>query len=279
VRVDIGGVRLFVDVIGPHFASERDEMRERPVLLVLHGGPGADHSGCRPYFDRFSDTHCVVYYDQRGHGRSDERDDPSGWTLDTWADDVWRLCDALGVDHPVLLGISFGGVVAAHAAGRQPDRAAKLVLVSRFARRDDEAMLRAFERRGGARAREVAARFWTSADESKLAEYGEVCLPLYLRHPPANAGPSRSMGNIAVMFHFVAHVRPDLDVMPSVAAINCPAMVLVGEDDPVCPPAMSDAIVATLPADLVRFECLADGGHGTQFDQPEATEAVLRSFL
>jgi len=254
-------------------------MRERPVLLVLHGGPGTDHSGCRPYFDRFRDTHCVVYFDQRGHGRSDERGDPSGWTLDTWADDVWRLCDALGIDNPILLGISFGGVVAVHAAGRQPSRASKLVLMSTFAKTDDETMLRAFERRGGARAREVAARFWGAADDTSLAEYGEVCLPLYMRHPPAGAGPSRSRGNVAVMFQFVAQVRPSLDVLASVAAIRCPTMVLVGEDDPVCPPAMSEAIVAALPPGLARYECLGDCGHGTQFDQPDATEALLRSFL
>ena len=59
MRVEIGdGVRLFVDVASSHFAADSDEMRERPVLLVMHGGPGVgDHSLGRPYFDRFADTH------------------------------------------------------------------------------------------------------------------------------------------------------------------------------------------------------------------------------
>ena len=65
----------------------------------------------------------------------------------------------------------------------------------------------------------------------------------------------------------------------SVAAIECPTLVLVGEDDPVCPPEMSELIVSLLPEDRVRFARFDRCGHGTYRDQPERTEAVLREFL
>ena len=280
VRVDVGGLRLFVDVVGSHLAPDLDEMRERPVLLVLHGGPGVDHSSGRPYFDRFSDTHCVVYFDHRGNGRSDQRDDTSGWDLDTWADDVSRLCDALELRSPALLGISFGGFVAAHAAGRHPDLASKLVLMSTFARRDEQVMLNAFERLGGTQAREAARRFWTTPSNETIAEYGALCLPLYTRRASiVTPGPNRTQSNVPVMMHFAAHVRPSMDLTESLAAVRCPTLVLVGEDDPICPPALSEAIVASLPAGVAQLEVLADCGHGTHFDQPDTTEALLRAFL
>ena len=77
MRVDVGGgVRLFFDVVGSSLEPTDEEMVARPTLLLLHGGPGFDHSSFRPYFDQFADTHQVVYLDHRGQGRSDARRRP-----------------------------------------------------------------------------------------------------------------------------------------------------------------------------------------------------------
>ena len=102
----------FVDVVGAGLDPTPAAMVAKPTLLLLHGGPGFDHSGFRPFFDRFADTHQVVLYDHRGNGRSDGWDNPSNWNLDRWADDVVALCEALGIERPVVLGQSFGGFVA-----------------------------------------------------------------------------------------------------------------------------------------------------------------------
>ena len=81
MRVDIGdGVRLFVDIVGAGLEPTPDAMVTKPTLMLLHGGPGFDHSSFRPYFDRFADTHQVVYFDHRGQGRSDRRGDPRAGT-------------------------------------------------------------------------------------------------------------------------------------------------------------------------------------------------------
>src|SRR6478736_9281281 len=139
MRVDIGdGTRLFFDVVGSGLEPTPDALTGKPTLILLHGGPGFDHSGFRPYFDRFADTHQVVYLDQRGQGRSDGHDDHASWTFDVWADDVVRVCDALGIESPVVLGNSFGGFVAMHYAARHPDHPSRLVLASTQARRHRE---------------------------------------------------------------------------------------------------------------------------------------------
>jgi len=81
--VNVNGARLFFDTVGPHLAIDGARMVERPALVVMHGGPGFDHALMRPYFDRFADTHQVIYIDHRGNGRSGG--EPDTWTLTQWA--------------------------------------------------------------------------------------------------------------------------------------------------------------------------------------------------
>jgi pimeloyl-ACP methyl ester carboxylesterase len=117
--VQVNGVRLYVDVENPGLIPDGNRMREKPTLLLLHGGPGFDHSGFKPAFSALSDVAQIVYYDHRGNGRSIGTD-PASWNLPQWGDDVKGLCDALGIVKPIVCGLSFGGFVAqAYATGIQ----------------------------------------------------------------------------------------------------------------------------------------------------------------
>ncbi|MBL8335086.1 MAG: alpha/beta hydrolase, partial [Rubrivivax sp.] len=74
MRIEVQpGVRLFVDIDGSGLVPDGERMRERPTLILLHGGPGFDHSSFKPLFGRLTDVAQVVYVDHRGHGRSDRR--------------------------------------------------------------------------------------------------------------------------------------------------------------------------------------------------------------
>lgn len=278
MRVDIGGgVRLFFDVAGSHLAATDEVLTEKPTLLVLHGGPGGDHSSFRPWFDRFADTHHVVYLDHRGNGRSDGRHDPTGWDLDTWADDVVRFCDALELRDPVVCGTSFGGFVAMRYAARHPEHPSKLVLVSTMAHPKRQVTAGLFEELGGARAREVYERLYGGEPTTPelWAEYAEVCLPLYNRRP-SPFGPRRSWQNTRVLTHFNAEFF-EMDLRPGLADVRCPTLVLCGRDDPMTPVVASEEIASLVPG--ARLVVLDECGHGTYRDQPEATEAELRAFL
>src|SRR5215469_1068058 len=156
--VDVNGARLFFDTVGSKFAADGERMVERPTLIVMHGGPGLDHSTLRPYFDRFADTHQVVYIDHRGNGRSSG--EPDTWTLAQWGDDVKALCDALGFEKPAVYGNSFGGMVAMSYAARHPAHPAKLILSSTAARVRLDLTAKIMEERGGKEARAIAERFW-----------------------------------------------------------------------------------------------------------------------
>ena len=96
----VNGARLFFDTVGSSLAVGDDAMSERPALIVLHGGPGFDHSLMRPWFDRFADTHQVIYLDHRGNGRSGGEADT--WRLAQWGGDIAAFCDQLGLVQPVV---------------------------------------------------------------------------------------------------------------------------------------------------------------------------------
>ena len=125
----VNGVRLFFDVVGEKLHIDGAALKERPTLICLHGGPGGDHQSLRPDFDRFAQRAQVLYVDQRGGGRSGHGS-PELWTLDQWADDVAGLCGALGVEKPIVIGVSGGAMVALSYLERYPGEARGAILVN-----------------------------------------------------------------------------------------------------------------------------------------------------
>ena len=278
MRIDINGAPIFFDTVGSHLAITPSAMVERPSLIVMHGGPGFDHALMRPYFDRFADTHQVIYIDHRGNGRSGGG--PDSWTLAQWGDDVDALCRALGVVKPVVLGLSFGGMVAMAYAARHPDGPSKLVLASTAATMDLEATYGMMERLGGADARRIAVRFWTAPSAEAAADYMAVCMPLY--NPGAalsDENRTRATMRSEVMFHFITGEQRTMNLLPGLASIQCPTLVLAGALDPITPTACSEAILTALPPGVGELVVFDDAGHGVHRDQPDRAEAVLRRFL
>ena len=157
--VAVNGARLFFDVDGAALEPDGPRMRQKPSLLLLHGGPGGDHSTIKPAFSHLRDIAQLVYLDHRCNGRS-ERGDPETWNLPQWGDDVRTFCDTLGIDSPIVLGYSFGGLVAQSYATRHPDHVGKLILLSTSPKIERAEIYDTFERLGGARARNVAEARW-----------------------------------------------------------------------------------------------------------------------
>jgi len=278
MHIEINGARIFFDTVGSKLISDGERMAERPTLIVMHGGPGFDHSLMRPYFDRFADTHQVLYFDHRGNGRSTGA--PDTWTLAQWGDDVHGLCLALGIDKPVVYGLSFGGMVAMSYAARHPEAPAKLVLSSTAAKMDLPATYAAMEKLGGPDARRIAEAFWTAPTPEGAAEYMSVCMPLY--NPSSALGDAarkRAIQRNEVLFHFIQGEQADMDLRPGLAAIRCPTLVLAGGLDPITPVSCAQAIFDALPEGLGELVVFDDAGHGIHRDQPERAEGVLRRFL
>ena len=149
-------------------------MRRRPIVVCLHGGPGFDHSTLKPFLGPLEDVAQLIFLDHRGQGRSDEST-PSRWNLDTWIDDVAAFCDVLGVERPIILGQSFGGMVGLGVAIRYPELPSRLVVSSSLARFRPERALAMFAELGGEEARDVAARFFRNPNQESFDAFMVTC--------------------------------------------------------------------------------------------------------
>lgn len=278
MRVKVGDVNLYFDVEGAKLRPDGPAMREVPTLLLLHGGPGFDHSIFKPAFSPLADIAQIVYLDHRGNGRSD-RGTREHWNLDRWADDVRAFCDALEIEHPIVLGESFGGMVAIAYATRHPEHPAKLVLASTAAKMREDRSLDVFEKLGGAEARAVAQRFFENPDGEAMAEYIKRCLPLYTRRPMGPEMISRSVMNPELTAFFFTGEIHRFDYLPVLSRIRCPTLITAGELDPITPIANSEDMAAAIPAGLVRFERFPGAGHGVHRDDPERFFRILREFI
>ena len=116
--VELNGVRLYTRRVG-----------DGPPVVVLHGGPGAHHDYLLPQYDRLARRRALIYYDQRGGGRSPVgRDVPVGWR--EHVADLESLRALWGLARLTLLGYSWGGLLAILYALEHPDRVERLALVA-----------------------------------------------------------------------------------------------------------------------------------------------------
>ncbi len=115
-KVSIGDCELYCEHEGKGTA-----------LVLLHGGPGSTHHGFHPHFSQAAEFAHVIYYDQRGCGLSDY-EPGSGYSIDQAADDLDRLRETLGIERWVVLGHSYGGLLAQHYATKYPESLKGLAL-------------------------------------------------------------------------------------------------------------------------------------------------------
>jgi proline iminopeptidase len=282
--VTVNDTRLFFDVAGPGLRPKDGVLAEVPTLLLLHGGPGSDHSAVKGPLLPLADRYQLVWIDHRGNGRS-AQSDPSRWTLDQWADDVKAFCDTVGIVKPIVLGQSFGGTVAQAYGARHPGHAQKLIISSIGARWDFERSMRRFGTRGGPEIERVARAFWGRMNHEDVVAYRATCLPFYAAEPSAVDARAMALNKEDVMRHFLAPggFFQTMDLRASLAAITCPTLVLAGREDPVIPWELSEelshALVSSSTPAARRFVCMDGCGHGVWRDRPEEALAVIRAFI
>ena len=276
VRVQVGDVRLYFDVDGMGLVPEGPAMRERPALVCLHGGPGPDHTMLKPFLAPLAASMQLVFVDQRGHGRSD-LSSPERWNLDTWIDDVARLCTVLGIDAPVILGQSFGGIVALGVAIRHPELPAKLIVCSSAARFRADRALAMFERLGGEGARLVAERYFLEPNTETFEVFRETCFPLYNPTPSDPDIRARITLRPQVNFHFFSDEIHTYDWFPELDRICCPCLLIAGGLDPITTVADHEEMAATIPD--ARLEVFENAGHGVFRDEPDETLSLIQRFV
>lgn len=278
MRIKVNGVHLFVDVEGAGLVADGPDMREKPTLIALHGGPGADHSIYKPDLGQLSDLCQIIYVDHRGNGRSDDGDTAT-WTLAQWGDDIAELCAILGIEKPIIYGASFGGYVAQSYATRHADKIGGLILASTAAKVDFEQIFAAFARIGGPDAGQIARTYWSDPTPERRQTYIETCLPLYaVRAPDPNMMQRMIFKNpVAMHFNGPRNEHGAFDFRPHIAALTCPTLIMVGDRDPIMPQVFSDEIAQHMPQ--AAYHVLENAGHMLNHDAEQAFYAHMRQFI
>jgi len=235
-----------------------------PTVVLLHGLMGGAVVWA-PVARRLEADCDVVMPDARGHGRS--ATPREGYRYSDLADDVVALIEALGLNRPVLVGHSMGGMTAALVASRIGSRLRGLVLV-------DPTFL----------SEERQQEVWTSgvAEQHEQARRRgrRALLQEYIaRHPHRSA----ELVDLQVQARLAASpaafdiLRPPNPPFGDLVAALVVATVVVIGDRPVLDPGTARKLCASNP--LVRLEQIADAGHGLPFDQPQQLARVVLAFI
>ena len=266
-------VSLFVKVMG----------RGRPLLL-MHGGPGLDHSTLLP-LSPLAERHTLVFYDHRCNGRSSGVVETMTW--ENLVADAEALRERLGFDRWAVLGHSFGGMVALEYALRHPSRLTRLVLMDSCAdawwiRQNAPEILR--KRGYGPRAVCAARRFYTGQlTPSQVNRFALHFAGAYYYHLGPLSLPRVVLANLPVRRRPDTHVfgfrelQAGWAVMDRLHEIDVPTLVLAGRHDFLFPPEHQAILADRLPD--ARLELIERAGHNPQDERSAETLAVLERFL
>jgi proline iminopeptidase len=280
----VRGTRIYFDVEGMGLVPDGATMRERPVAMVIHGGPGGDHSGFKPGFSSLAGRMQLVYFDHRGQGRS-EAADPATYTLGENVEDMEALRRHLGLGPIVSIGTSYGGMVAMAHAARYPGAVSHLVLIVTAAHGGFITRAQAIVReRGTPEQQAVCEKVWAGSFRSaeEMRDYYAVMGPMYARsYDPASAemGRARAIHSPEPLNRAFG---PDgflrrFDLRGELPRIAAPTLVLAGRHDWICPVEFSEEIARLIPrADLRIFE---RSSHSIRGDEPEAMADAILGFL
>lgn len=246
-----------------------------PVLLCVHGFGGAKEDFA-DHVDALAARATVVLVDLRGHGDSAGPADPSAYSLDRCAADLLVVADALGADRFRILGHSMGGMVVRRVALTAPDRVEGVVFMStaagppkgldpglvdlgaQLALEDFSALKAVLD---DAKALGTPAFERLLAERDGFAAYAEWKWSRLTPEMWAALGPE---------------IVREPDARGDLAALACPALVVIGELDAVFYDA-SLAIAEAAPDS--RLAVIPDAGHHPQFENPEAWLAAVAAFL
>jgi proline iminopeptidase len=256
-------------------------------IIVVHGGPGLDHKYLRPGLDALARSNTLVYYDQRGTGRSITSLEPGTINFDDFVDDIDAIREALGYERVSVLAHSFGVLMGLEYATRYPARLRALILMnppplgSRFTEEISE-------RQGELRTREDstelaslrASEGFAARDPGTLSQVYRVMYrqafrdrnriaDLDLELAPTTAQNGQDVAEL------LGSSVGEVDWWDRLGEIEAPTLVLHGRFD-IPPVDMSIAMAEALP---VGTFAVLDSGHFPYVEDREGLLAAISGFF
>jgi proline iminopeptidase len=288
--VDANGVLIYYKTLG-----------SGKPLMILHGGPGASHDYFLPYLLPLARHHKLVFIDERGSGRSQKLEDPSGYTVQAMAEDVEAVRKTLGLGTIDLLGHSYGGALAQTYALKYQEHLSHLILASTW--HSTKKMNEVFqimmdkmpaELRARIKKQEAAGLFGKGkpyernryTSDYMVASWGEGYFPyLYQNHPDPNYDPAasgimswdlyREMWGSHGEFIIDGNLS-SIEYADRLSSIRVPTLITAGDNDE-CDPALSQEMHAIIAGS--KLAIIPKSGHMTFVDQPDLYIKTVEEFL
>lgn len=253
-------------------------------VLIMHGGPGLDHSYLRPALDALGHVAELIYYDYPGHGRSQGRELVATMSIERLADEAEALRVALKLPKVVVLGHGFGGFVAQSYAQRHPDSLRGLLLCSTSAAWDyPEIMIgQAHSQASPAQmAALMACMTRPMPSDMDLRTLWRQSLPLYFYRFTPDQGTALCEGiryNAEAYNRGLFELAPNFNATPWLQDIRVPTVVMAGAHDFMTPQQhASERLLKHLPqASLAVFE---NSGHYPFIEETTAFCHTVRQYL
>jgi proline iminopeptidase len=282
-RVPVGKADLYSREIG-----------QGPPMIVLHGGPDFDHRYLVPDLDRLADSFRLIYYDQRGRGRSGDRVQPEDVTLESEIGDLDTVRRHFGLGSPAILGHSWGTVLALEYAIRHPDRVSRLILMNPAPASKDDFVLFRKERRErlGGDLDQLKAMSSTigyqEGDPDAVAAYYRIHFKAALARPEqlekvitslrasfTREGilKAREIENRLMDETWLAN---QYDLLPKLERLSIPTLVIYGDHDFI-PAECASHIARAIPK--AHLATLKDCGHFSYLECPDAVRKEIQGFF
>jgi proline iminopeptidase len=271
----------------------RDMGQGQPVI-ILHGGPDFDHSYLLPDMDRLSDSFRLIYYDQRGRGKSAANVRPEDVTIQSDVEDLESLRKYLKLESATVLGHSWGGLLAMEYALRHPDRMSHLVLMNTAPASRDDYMLFRQERRKNAAAdvekltaMSSTARYQEGNVETDL-DYYRIHFRATIRQPEHLERVIKSLRSYFTKEGILkareiedrlmneTWLSSEYDLLPELKRLSVPTLVIHGDYDFV-PVECAVHIAQAIPE--ARFVLLRDCGHFSYIECPDEVRKAIATFF
>lgn len=277
-----GSVRLFYRVSGTG----------GDTIVVLHGGPGYSMGYLAPDLDPLTKQHVLIFYDQRGTGRSTLVTDSASLDAERFADDLEAVRAHFKLDKVTLLAHSWGAAVAALYASHHADRIARLIIVDGISVRRTHHLrgIQVMEGRRDsvtrARLQELASQRNTDpGNEALCRTYYGIFFRATFTNPAAlektkgdfcAGGPDAISNKMKSVDRFTLRSLGEWDWRASLHAVTAPTLIIRGRDDHV--PLASSIEWAGAVQNGVFLE-LAHSGHFPYLEQPDLFFGAVEEFL
>ncbi len=264
------GYTLFVKEVGGG---------DETPLIVLHGGPGLDHTHLRPWLDPLGEDRRLLYVDERGQGRS-ERVEPATLSLEVFARDVDLLAEALELDRFVLLGHSFGAIITTWHAVNVGTAEGYVISGGGDSSAQLGAEVEAALEEMGEEGKEIADSWeWEKSVETpeECAELMRIQTPFHFHGPPPPDFGANTVYVADVLRHFAKIGYGDFDYTPDLGQVSKPTLVVVGSEDRTTTPRASRVLHAGIAGS--QLAVLDGAGHMSMIEAQEPYLAAVRGFL